>query len=219
TPPRGPRDPPALAARALREETARQLSAIEQATSHRVLEELARVGADDTITVGHLTSHRPPDIFRGWDSSETDAGVTKTSYGCDLQFTPAVEGVGEVASVELLIEHFAARSGPLGFYSYLQQHGDEHIEVEATDPGNGTFSAPHCVPERVRVRDLVFLVNSCATAYVDYPGFFDFDLVATTTSRRLEASFLALHVKGFRTASFDALLRHLLADLHLPEAR
>jgi hypothetical protein len=50
---------------------------------------------------------RPPDVMDCWDTSETDAdaGVTKASYGCDLQFTPSIEEVGEIASVELLIEH------------------------------------------------------------------------------------------------------------------
>lgn len=200
----------------LRAETARQLAAVEQATVARVLE----LGAGE-ITVGGAVARRPPGVFECWDSSENDAdaGVTKATYGCDLQFTPSIEGVGEIASVELLIEHFTAKSAALGFYSWLEQHAGEHIETEALDPGNGVFSAPRCVAERVRVGASTWKINTCASAYVAYPGYFDFDLTATTLTRPREAAFVALHGKGLTAPSFAALFRRFLGAVRFAETK
>jgi serine protease Do len=201
----------------LRAETARQLAAVEQATVARVLEPAA-----GEITVGGAVSRRPPDVFECWDSSETDAdaGVTKASYGCDLQFTPSIEAVGEIASVELLIEHFTAKSAPgWGLYSWLEQHAGEHIETEAKDPGNGVFSAPRCLAERVRVGAATWKIDTCAVAYVAYPGYFDFDLTATTVTRSREAAFVALHGKGLTAPSFAALFRRFLGDVRFAETK
>ena len=199
----------------LRAETARQLAAVEQATVARVL----APGAGE-ITVGGAVSRRPPDVLECWDSSETDAdaGVTKASYGCDLQFTPSIETVGEIASVELLIEHFTARAPAVGFYSWLEQHAGEHIETEALDPGNGVFSAPRCLADRVRAGTLTWKINTCASAYVSYPGYFDFDLTATTLTRPHEAAFVSLHGKGLTAPSFAALFRRFLGDVRFAEA-
>jgi serine protease Do len=199
----------------LRAETARQLAAVEQATVARVL----APGAGD-ITVGGAVSRRPADVLECWDSSETDAdaGVTKASYACNLQFTPSIEEVGEIASVELLLEHFTAKAPAVGFYSWLEQHAGEHIETEALDPGNGVFSAPRCLADRVRVGAATWKINTCASAYVSYPGYFDFDLTATTLTRSREAAFVSLHGKGLTAPSFAALFRRFLGDVRFAEA-
>jgi hypothetical protein len=198
----------------LRAETARQLAAVEQATVARVL-----APGDREITVGGAVSRRPADVLECWDSSETDAdaGVTKASYACNLQFTPSIEEVGEIASVELLIEHFTARSPAIGFYGWLEQHAAEHIETEALDPGNGVFSAPRCLAERVRAGAATWKVNTCASAYVSYPGYFDFDLTATTLTRPREAAFVSLHGKGLTAPAFAALFRRFLGDVRFAE--
>lgn len=199
----------------LRAETARQLAAVERATVARVLEP-----GQGEITVGGVVSRRPADVLECWDSSETDAdaGVTKASYACDLQFTPSIEEVGEIASVELLVEHFAAKGAAVGFYSWLQQHAGEHIETEALDPGNGVFSAPRCLNERVRLGTLTWKVETCASAYVSYPGYFDFDLTATTLTRPREAGFVSLHGKGLTAPSFASLVHRFLGDVRFAEA-
>jgi serine protease Do len=209
------RPPLATDQASLRAETARQLAAVEQATVARVL----APGAGE-ITVGGAVSRRPPDVLECWDSSETDAdaGVTKATYGCDLQFTPSIEAVGEIASVELLLEHFTARAPAVGFYSWLEQHAGEHIETEALDPGNGVFSAPRCLADRVRVGALTWKLNTCASAYVSYPGYFDFDLTATTLTRPHEAAFVSLHGKGLTAPSFAALFRRFLGDVRFAGA-
>jgi hypothetical protein len=208
------RPPLATDEASLRAETARQLAAVEQATVARLL----APGAGE-ITVGGAVSGRPPEVMDCWDSSETDAdaGVGKASYGCDLQFTPSIEEVGEIASVELLIEHFTAKSAGLGLYSWLEQHAAEHIGTEALDPGNGVFSAPRCLADRVRVGAATWKIDTCASAYVSYPGYFDFDLTATTLTRPREAAFVALHGKGLTAPSFAALLRRFLGDVRFAE--
>jgi hypothetical protein len=210
------RPPLATDEASLRAETARQLAAVEQATVARVL---APVTGE--ITVGGAVSGRPPDVMDCWDTSETDAdaGVTKASYGCDLQFTPSIEEVGEIASVELLIEHFTVKSQALGLYSWLEQHAAEHIETEAIDPGNGVFSAPRCLADRVRVGAATWKINTCASAYVSYPGYFDFDLTATTLTRPREAAFVSLHGKGLTAPSFAALFRRFLGGVRFAEAK
>lgn len=194
----------------LRAETARQLAAVEQATVARVLQP-----GEGEIAVGGAVSARPSDVLECWDSSETDAdaGVTKASYACDLQFTPSIEEVGEIASVELLVEHFAAKAAAFGFYSWLEQHAGEHMETQALDPGNGVFSAPRCVADRVEAGGLTWKVDTCASAYVSYPGYFDFDLTATTLTRPREAAFVALHGKGLSAPSFAALFRRFLGNV------
>ncbi|MET0555996.1 MAG: serine protease [Vicinamibacteria bacterium] len=209
------RPPLAIDEASLRAETARQLAAVEQATVARVL-----APGTGEVTVGGALSRRPGDVFECWDGSETDAeaGIAKASYACNLQFTPSIEAVGEIASVELLIEHFAAGAPAAGFYGWLEQHAGEHIETEALDPGNGVFSAPRCLADRVRAGGLTWKVNTCASAYVSYPGYFDFDLTATTLTRPREAAFVSLHGKGLTSPSFAALLRRFLGDVRFAEA-
>ena len=177
-------------------------------------------GAGDDHGAAASSQPAAADVLECWDSSETDAdaGVTKASYGCNLQFTPSIEEVGEIASVELLLEHFTAKGPAVGFYSWLEQHAGEHIETEALDPGNGVFSAPRCLADRVRVGAATWKINTCASAYVSYPGYFDFDLTATTLTRPRAAAFVSLHGKGLTAPSFTALFRRFLGDVRFAEA-
>jgi serine protease Do len=196
----------------LREEVTRQLAAVEAATEARAVAPFAEAGRLSRVSVGAVETLKPPDVFACWDDTEEykDQGITKSRYGCDLQFTPSVERLGEVGAVEILVEHFTSVTSRYGFYASLEAHGPTHLEAAARAPENGVWSAPQCVSERVRVGDLVWHVNTCLAAYVRQPGFFDFDMVATTLTRGREAAYVALHMKAFKPASYDRLARALL---------
>ncbi len=203
-----------LTAPALREETRRQLEALERNAFSTVVARLAAPGESPRVSVGGAEFERPPEIFDCWNQTHVfkDEGMTKTSYGCNLQFTPTEESLGEVGSVELLLEHFAStRAGAWGFYGALSEHPGSHHEVEPRDPENGVMSAPECVAERTRAGALTWKVHTCLNAFVKHPGLFNFDLVATSLSRPDEAVFVGLHLRGFRYESFASVARRLLA--------
>jgi len=197
---------------ALLEETYRQLEAVEQTTLAKLAAGSPRTG---TVAVGSAQSRRPPEVFDCWDNVDVfkDEGITKSRYGCNLQFTPSIETIGEVGSVELLIEHFASRDSAYGFYKSLEDHSPTHHEVMARDPSNGTLSAPACEAGRVRTGEVVWKVNTCLNAYVKHAGFYNFDLTATTLTRAREAIYVAVHMKGFRFDSFRNLTRDLLGQV------
>lgn len=198
-------------------ETGRQLVALEKDAFGKVVKRLAAPGRSATVTVGAAEVDRPPEVFDCWNQTQVfkDEGITKTRYGCNLQFTPAAEALGEVGSVELLVEHFASRGGRWGFYAALADHAGSHHEVEPRDPKNGVFSAPSCVAERVTAGELAWKIHTCLNAYVKHPGLFNFDVVATSLSRPHEAVYLAAHMKGFRLDSFSTVVRDLLRGVRL----
>jgi len=205
--------PLALGRGALRAETQRQLVALERDAFSKVVSPLASAGAVPPVGVGGVEFKRPPEVFDCWNQTNVfkDEGMTKTSYGCNLQFTPTEESVGAVGSVELLFEHFAStRAGRWGFYGALSDHPGSHHEVEPQDPENGVLSAPECVAERLRAGAIVWKVHTCLNAFVKHPGLFNFDLVATSLSRPDEAAFVGLHLRGFRLESFASVARHVL---------
>ena len=207
---------------ALREETHRQLVALEADAVARVIEPLATAGDGARTTVGTAELRRPPELFDCWNNLQVfkDEGITKISYGCNLQFTPSVESLGAVGSVELLVEHFAStRAGRWGFYGALSDHPGTHHEVEPRDPRNGVLSAPECVGERTRAGSLTWKVHTCLNAFVKHPGLFNFDMVATSVSRPDAAVFVGLHLRGFRFESFSSVARSLLTDIRLGETR
>lgn len=207
-----------LDSRSLLHETRRQLEELERDTSARLLEEFGRMGGA-SVAVGGLRVARPPPVFECWDDSEThkQERVSKSEYSCNLQFTPAVESVGEVAAVSLQVEHFAVAGGALGFFGWLEQHARSHNEVSAIDPKGGVFSPPRCAAERVREGGVTWKLNSCASAYVDYPGLFDFDLMATSVSDPRSVSYLSLQMSGFRLEPFLRLSRRLLESVRWAE--
>ena len=71
----------------------------------------------------------------------------------------------------------------------------------------------------MRLGALTWKINTCASAYVSYPGYFDFDLTATTLTRPREAAFVALHGKGLTAPSFAALFRRFLGGVRFAEAK
>lgn len=204
--------PLALDKQSLLAETRRQLALLERETSARLIQEFERMG-EAVVVIGGAHAPRPPSVFECWDDSELhrEEGITKSQYSCNLQFTPQVESLGEVAAVSLLVEHFGmARGSGFGLFGWLESHAQGHNEVAAIDPKNGALSPPRCAAERVRVRDLVWKITSCASAYVDHPGLFDFDLMATSLSDPKDVLYVSLQMSGFRLEPLMSLSRLLL---------
>jgi S1-C subfamily serine protease len=204
----------------LRVETHRQLAALEvKARDRAVTPMLAGVGG--LTSVGGAQTPRPPDAFECWTYTETEEqnGVGKNSYQCNLQFTPAIEDVGEVASFEILVEHLTSPSSSYGFYGGLSGHAANHHGVGPRAPDNGTISAPHCRNDRVKTAHLVWNVSTCSYAYVRHPDLGHFALVATSESRPHEAVFVALHGRGVGLEVFARLSESVLAETRFAEAQ
>jgi len=213
--------PLALDKKSLLAETRRQLALLERETSARLIQEFERMG-DAVVVVGGAQAPRPPPVFECWDDSQLhrEEGVTKSQYSCNLQFTPQVESLGEVAAVSLLVEHFGVASGSgFGLFGWLESHAQSHNEVAAIDPKSDDFSPPRCAAERVRVRDAVWKITSCASAYVEHPGLFDFDLMATSVSDAKNVLFVSLQMNGFRLEPLMSLARRLLEGVQFAGAQ
>jgi len=211
--------PVATTREALAADVNRQLVAVEQRAFARAVQPLLQeTGAQ--MPVGGALVPRPPDAFECWNRTERQAQeeVSKTSYNCNLQFTPSLEDVGEVASIEVLVEHFATRTAGYGFYGGLVQHAPQHLGVDARPPGNGLLSSPECRADRVRTEHLVWKVNVCSYAYVHHPGLGYFALAATSISRPREAVYVAIHGRGVGADAFLSLSRALLGDVRFSRA-
>jgi hypothetical protein len=211
--------PVALDRESLLREVTRQLAALESTMAHRAVETYVEPGGD-TVRVGGSTTRRPPGVFECWDDTEEHEkqGLTKSRLGCDLQFTPSIEEVGPVGTIGLLVEHFRSTRGRYGFYDHLQDHGAAHLEVQAQDPEGGVLTAPECVSDRVAAGAHVWKTNTCVSALVDHPGFFNYDLAATTVTHPHEAAYVAVHMKGVRPGSFRSFAARALASTRLAEA-
>jgi serine protease Do len=207
--------PVALDAKSLTSELSRQLEGLERETAERLLAQLQAVPEDALAKVGQAATRRLPPAFDCWDDTEEyrDEGVTKSRYGCNLQFTPATQQLGEVASVQVLIEHFDSERSGYGFFGTLPGHALSHNEVTASDPTSGVVSPPHCTSDRARVNGDVFKLTTCASAYVRHPGLGRFDLMGTSLGNPRAATFLWLKMTGFRRESFEAVARHALLGL------
>lgn len=212
--------PVALDRASLQKEVTRQLSALESSMASRVVAAYVAPG-NDTARVGGSETRRPPEVFECWDDTEVheQQGLTKSRLGCDLQFTPSVGDVGPVGTISLLVEHFRSTGGRYGFYDHLEGHGPGHLEVGAQDPEGGVLSAPECVSDRVAAGAHVWRTSACVSALVDHPGFYNYDLVATTVTHPSAAAFVAVHMKGVRPASFRTFTERALTSTRMVEAR
>lgn len=210
--------PVALDRAALRKDVTRQLAALEESMVRRAVAPYVAPG-EDTARVGGAETRRPPEVFECWDDIQVheQQGLTKSRFGCDLQFTPSIEDLGPVGMISLLVEHFRYTGGRYGFYSHLARHAPAHLEVEAQDPEEGTFSAPECVSDRVAAGAHVWKTSACVSALVEHPGFFNYDLVATTVTHPRVAAFVAVHMKGVRPESFRTFTARALGSTHLVE--
>jgi serine protease Do len=208
--------PTAATEEALSADMNRQLAVLEQRAFARAVRPFLQ-GTGPLMAVGGALVPRPPDAFECWNQTQHQAreAVRKTSFNCNLQFTPSLEEVGEVASIEILVEHFATRTNGYGFYGGLGQHAPQHVGVESREPGNGVLSPPECRAERVRTDHLVWKVNACSYAYVHHPGMGYFALTATSVSRPREAVYVAVHGRGVGAETFLSLSRAVLKETRL----
>jgi len=200
--------------RGLFAEVNRQLALLERRAAERAIQPLAE-GKDTPMTVGGVSLPRLPEAFECWNQTGPEARdqIVKTSISCNLQFTPSLEEVGEVASIEVLVEHYSSRANGYGFYGGLAQRGPMGVGIEARAPGNGVISPPECRSDRVRTEHAVFNVNACSYAYVHHPGLGHFVLSAMSVSRPREAAYVVLHGRGVSGATFSSLSRALLGGL------
>jgi hypothetical protein len=205
--------------KAFRDNIRQQLFKIEKSTSENLQRSLEQRSRTDTIQVGKSQMDRPPDLFDCWDSTRSydEHGISKSTYSCNLQFTPTIGETQEVASVELLVEHLSTRHNSYGFYGFLTEHADAHHGTESKSLTGIKNTAPECVAEKVKIGTLVWKINTCLNAYVDYPGLYDFAMVGTTLNRPKEALYLALHMKAFRYESFRDLSKAFLEKLRFME--
>jgi len=205
---------------ALRAETGRQLLALETRTAERLRAGLDARGSE-TVSVGRAVAGAPPSFFECWDDSETDEarGMSVARRGCNLQFTPALEATGAVSAVDFQLQHLAVTSGGWGFYGHLQDVAAGSHGARASAPGpDAPRSAPDCVADRVRGGGLVWSVNTCVSAYRDYPELFDLSLVAVSVDRPLEAVVFDLNLQGFRLETCLWLSRRMLSGVRLMAA-
>jgi hypothetical protein len=203
---------------ALFAEVNRQLALLESSLA-RALQPLTD-GGRPLMAVGGAQVPRPPEAFECWNQTSQEAReeIFKTSFQCNLQFTPSLEEIGEIASVEILMEHFASRRSTFGFYGGLTKHAPQHVGLEPRAPDNGVISPPECHADRVRTKHLVWKVNACSYAYVRHPGVGYFVLTATSVSRPLEAVYVALHGRGVGAKTFLSLSRALLEEIRFASA-
>jgi len=201
---------------ALRLETRRQLAGLEGQTLERVIAPFSEPGRD-LVAVGAARAPRPPDPFECWTSTQPPGaeGMSKTSFQCNLQFTPSLEDLGEVASVDLLVEHLVSRRSRYGFYGGLGQHAGWHHGVQPRARDNGMMSTPVCDSGRVRTDHLVWQLSHCSYSYVRHSDLGYFALVGTSVSRPDEAVFMALHGRGVGLSSFLRLAEAALRGVRL----
>jgi hypothetical protein len=199
---------------ALSADVNRQLALLDERARTRAVQPFAEK-RHALMPLGGALVPRPPAAFECWNQARQEAReeVRKTSYSCNLQFTPALEEVGEVASLEVLVEHFASRASDYGFYGGLSAHAPQHVGLQPRPPGNGVLSPPECRNDRVRTAHLAWKVTTCSYAYVRHPGLGYFALAATSVSRPREAVYVALHGRGVSSETFLSLSRSLLADI------
>ena len=123
--------------------------------------------------VGQAEVPRPPDLFDCWDlqKERKDKGYRESVYQCNLQFTPSVEGAGEVGSVQFKVQYDESDHLAFGFYSLVQGQAESDHGPRAAPPENGVFTAPHCATDRVAAGSFTWHVNTCLNGQVRHPGF------------------------------------------------
>jgi trypsin-like peptidase len=208
--------PVATGREALRAESDRQLAALDRRALERAVLPFAQPEVE-LIAVGGAQMPKPPEAYECWHETEEleTEGLTKNTFECNLQFTPSVEDLDEVASIEIEVEHFRSRKSRYGFYGGLGSHASEHHGVEARAPGNGLMSPPACRSDRVRADHLAWKATTCSYAYVPHPSLGYFAMVATSVSRPEEAVYVAVHGRGVGLDTFLALSRSLLRGIRL----
>jgi S1-C subfamily serine protease len=204
----------------LHAETTRQLAAVEASTVERALAPLLATPGTGTVRVGDVRGPRPPDVFECWDDTQVrkDKDYRWWDYTCNLQFTPSIEGLGEVASIQLLVRRTQWSGSSFGLYATARQFLSSTHEPRQAKPDNGVLSAPECVADRVRAGAYAWHVATCLNAFVAHPGFYRVDVAAVTLSEPRRLTGVALHLSGFRLEPALALVRATLEGARPAEA-
>jgi serine protease Do len=200
---------------ALLAETQRQFTELERVTTARVLAGFESAHDEPPVMVGSARSRRPGEEFECWDGSNRaqEQKMTWSWFGCNLQFTPSVERVGEVGSVELYVQHTVSETSSFGTFGLLTQQAQKYNKVEAAEPRNGVRSAPRCVADRVQIAGTAWKLTTCVQALVKYPDAFDFELTATSLSAARAGTMVSVRMRGFRLDSFEAVSHAFLAGV------
>jgi hypothetical protein len=209
------RPPLKVTREALQAEMNRQIDSFEKQTFDALSAALQTTSKEPALVIGGARSRPLPPAFACWDNRQEfeREGVVKSQYGCDLQFTPAIEDAGPIASVELQIEHFTSAKSSYGFYGYLPSHAESHQDVPPRPAGDPDLGPPECASNRVRVGVETWKMTTCVVAFRKSPGLFDVDLVATSLSRPNEAMFVSLSFQGFRMSSILDLSKRLIENV------
>jgi hypothetical protein len=199
----------------LRGEVTRQLELLNTRTTERAIAPFAEKGEPSYVKVGHAEVPRPPDLYECWDqtSERRDKGYRESVYQCNLQFTPAVEGAGEVGSVQIKVQAAESDHQPFGFYALVRNQAQSDHEPRIAPPEDPNFTSPRCETDRVGAGAFVWQVNTCLNAHVRHPGFLSFDASAFTVSETRRAIVLSVHLRGFRLEPSLQLLRSLLVGI------
>jgi serine protease Do len=201
--------------KALLDETHRQLRDLERATAARLIAGFDRSQDETKVAIGGARSRRPPTLFECWDGSRVNAkeGITDGWLQCNLQFTPSIENLGAVASLQMILHHRSSQKSAYGFYAALEQQATGWSRVHAVNPGDDVRTPPQCVAGRFVVSGSVWKANTCVTGYAKHAGFADYELTAVSVSEARSAVLVYLQMGGFRQASFEALARKVLEGI------
>ncbi len=200
---------------ALRTEVNRQLELVNQRTMDRAIASFTKAGETPFVKVGGAEVPRPPELFDCWDqqTERKDKGYRESVFQCNLQFTPSVEGAGEVGSVQFKVQFDESDHHSFGFYSLVQGQAQSDHEPRAAPPDNGVFTAPHCTTDRIAAGAFTWHVNTCLNGQVRHPGFLSFDASAFTVSEARRSIVVSLHLSGMRLPAALSLLRTLLEGI------
>jgi hypothetical protein len=199
----------------LRTEVNRQLEIVNQRTMDRAIDPFTKADETAFVKVGGAEVPRPPELFDCWDqhNERKDKGYRESIFQCNLQFTPSVEGAGEVGSVQFKVQYDESERHSFGFYSLVQAQAETDHGPRAAPQDNGVFSAPHCATDRVAAGAFTWHMNTCLNDQVRHPGFLSFDASAFTVSDRHRSIVVSLHLSGMRLPAALSLLRTLLEGI------
>ena len=204
---------------ALLAETGRQMRELEAATSARLIEAFDESETTPAVVIGSARSRRPPELLQCWDGSREheSEGVTDSWYRCDLQFSPSVERLGPVGSVQILLQQRRSARSSYGFYGAVKNLAASWTRVPTVAPSDEVRRPPRCVASRFALSGTVWKANTCVVGYAKHSGLADYELIAASVSHSREAVVLCLSANGLRQQSFEAIARRVLHGI-TPEA-
>jgi len=200
---------------ALLAETDRQIREFEAATSARLIGAFDSARGAPPVAIGRAHSRRPPELFQCWDGSQEhkNEAVTDSWYRCDLQFSPMVERLGTIGSVDIYLQQRRSEKSSYGLYGTVQALARGWSRVEAVSPTDEIRLPPRCVASRFALAGTVWKANACRTGYKKHPGLADYELIAASVSGANDSLVVYLGVDGLRAESFDDIARRVLEGL------